>query len=118
MRVKINGKEVKLKFGVKFCRSMDEVYKVDYNGLEFGMGVNLGFMNLDQRNPVGLANVIKAATDHEGFTNDEVDNAIDDYAEANDGLEQLFKDVSDAMGKSPTVKATVDHFQKNAKVKE
>jgi len=116
MNIKINGKDIKLKFGVKFCRVLDEMYKVDYQGLEFGMGVNMAHMSLAQYNPTALSNVIKAASAHKEFSQDEVDDAIDTYAEENDGLGKLFKDITDEMGKSPTVKATIEHFKKTAVV--
>ena len=81
MQLKIGSKDVKLKFGMKFCRELDKVYRVDYQGLEFGMGVNLAFMNLNQSNPVALAEVVKAATAHEGYSTDDIDDAIERYAE-------------------------------------
>ncbi|MEN2467941.1 tail assembly chaperone [Ornithinibacillus sp. JPR2-1] len=116
MNFKINGKDVKLKFGLKFCRSLDEVYKVDYQGLEFGMGVSFAFMNLEQRNPVAISEVIKAASAHVGFTSDEIDEAVEQYAEDNDGLEKLFKNLLDEMGKSQVVASTIKHFRENAKI--
>ncbi|MBC5637853.1 tail assembly chaperone [Ornithinibacillus sp. BX22] len=116
MNFKINNKDVKLKFGLKFCRSLDEVYKVDYQGLEFGMGVNFAYMNLEQRNPVAIAEIIKAASAHVGFSSDEIDEAVEHYAEENDGLEKLFTNLIHEMGKSQVVASTIKHFQENAKV--
>ena len=115
MNFKIDGQDVKLKFGVRFCRELDKVYTVDYEGLEFGMGVNLAVMNLEQKNPVALANVIYAASAHKGFDSEDVDEAIEDYAEENGDLNKLFEKVKDELGKSSTVKATIEHFQANAK---
>ena len=118
MKLKINGEDTKLKFGLRFCREMDEIYKVDYEGLEFGMGVNMALMNLRQKNPVALSNVVKGATAHKEFTQDEVDEAIEIYGEDNGDLGKLFEQVIDELGKSSTVKATVEHFQANARVEE
>lgn len=111
MKFKIAGKETKLKFGLKFCRELDKVYRVDYEGLEFGMGVNLAFMNLNQGNPVGLAEVIKASSAHEGYTEEQIDNAIEDYAEKEGDLSKIFDQVLDEMGKSEVVKHTINQFK-------
>lgn len=115
MEFKINGKDVKLKFGVKFCRELDKSYEVEYEGIKFGMGVNLAAMGIDQYNPVAAAEVIKAATSHVGFTADEIDDAIDEYAENENGLGKLFNQLKDELGKSQVVADTIKHFQKTAK---
>ena len=114
MQLKIGSKDVKLKFGMKFCRELDKVYRVDYQGLEFGMGVNLAFMNLNQSNPVALAEVVKAATAHEGYSTDDIDDAIERYAEKEGDLSTLFSKVQEEMGKSETVKHTLESFKKAA----
>lgn len=116
MNFKIKGQEVKLKFGLKFCRSLDEVYKVDYQGLEFGMGVNMAFMGLQQHNPVAISEVIKAATSHVGFTTDEIDEAVEQYAEENNGLQKIIDNLLDELGKSQVVAMTIDHFKRSASV--
>lgn len=118
MEFKIADKEYQLKFGIKFIRELDKIYKVDYQGMKFGMGVNLAFMNLNQYNPTALAQVISAAVSHEQSPPKiyQVDNAIEDYALENDGLSTLFEDLLDELGKSPVAKDTLKVFKKNAKV--
>lgn len=118
MKFTIAGKEYDLKFGLKFIRELDKVYKVDYQGLEFGMGINLAFMNLNQYNPTALTEVIKAAVSHESSAPKErqIEEAIEDYADEHDGLEQLFEDVLEELGKSKVVKDTVKRFRENAQV--
>ena len=54
MEFVINGKERELKFGIGFIRKLDDVYKVDYNGIEFGMGLNMANIQLQQFNPTAL----------------------------------------------------------------
>lgn len=103
MEFEINGKERELKFGIGFIRKLDEVYKVDYNGIEFGMGLNMANIQLQQFNPTALSEVIQAAV--RGVTSQkQVDEALEDYAEENDGLGDLFEQVIEEMGKSAIVK--------------
>lgn len=118
MIFKINGKEYELKFGMKLARVLDQTYKIDYQGMEFGMGVNMALMNLKQMNPVAIQEVITAGLSH--LTSipkpQLIESAIENYAEENAGLEELFEELADEMGKSPTLKATIKNFKESAVV--
>lgn len=120
MEFNINGKKYTLKFGMKFAREMDKVFKVDQHGLEFGMGISMAFMNLSQSNPTVLTDIILAATAHEknALSVSDVDEALETYAEENDGFGKLFDDIQTALGKSPVAKDTVQKFQELAKESE
>ena len=110
MEFVINGKERELKFGIGFIRKLDDVYKVDYNGIEFGMGLNMANIQLQQFNPTALMEVIHAAV--RGVTSQkQVDEALEDYAEENDGLGDLFEQVIEEMGKSAIVKDSLKRVQ-------
>ena len=110
MEFVINGKERELKFGIGFIRKLDEVYKVDYNGIEFGMGLNMANIQLQQFNPTALSEVIQAAV--RGVTSQkQVDEALEDYAEENDGLGYLFEQVIEEMGKSAIVKDSLKRVE-------
>ena len=113
MQFKINGNNEKLKFGVKFCRIMDEKYNIDYEGFEFGMGVVNSLIGLDAKSPTILSDIIYAALKGE-YSQDDIDEAIDEYAEEN-GLNKLFKEVKSELGKSPTVKETAKLAENSAK---
>ena len=103
MEFVINGKERELKFGIGFIRKLDDVYKVDYNGIAFGMGLNMANIQLQQFNPTALSEVIQAAV--KGVTSQkQVDEALEEYADENDGLGDLFEQVIEEMGKSAIVK--------------
>jgi len=117
MEFKIGKKNYHLKFGVKCVRELDKIYKIDHEGLEFGMGVNLAFVQLRTKSISGLSNVIKAAISHvESAPNiDKVDAAVEAYAEENDGLNELFDELQEEMGKSPVMKGTLKDFQEKAK---
>jgi hypothetical protein len=110
MNFKIGSQDVKLKFGVKFCRLLDEKYKIDYQGMEFGMGVMYANMGLAQKNVTVLADVIRAGTKEE-HSQDSIDEAIEEYAEKEGGLKKLFEQVEVEMGKSPVVQETVKAFK-------
>lgn len=114
MEFTIKEKTYELKFGIAFIRQLDEKFKVNYQGMEFGMGIIQAMAGLQQYNPTTLADVLKAAATHSGKAPKQydVDEALDEYAEEHDGLEQLFEDIIEEMGKSKTVKATQDKLQK------
>lgn len=116
MEFKIGKKNYQLKFGLKCIRELDKVYKVDREGLQFGMGVNLAFMQLNTKSVSALSNVIKAAVSHvESAPNiEKVDVAVENFAEENEGLGKLFDQIIDEMGKSPVMKETVQDFQARA----
>ena len=110
MEFVINGKERELKFGIGFIRKLDEVYKVDYNGIEFGMGLNMANIQLQQFNPTALSEVIQAAV--RGVTSQkQVDEALENYAEENNGLGDLFEQVIEEMGKSAIVKDSLKRVE-------
>jgi len=114
MEFAINGKEKELKFGIGFIRNLDEIYKADVNGIQFGMGLNMAMVQLQQYNPSALSQVIRAATKG-NIRLETIDEAIEQYAEAEDGLEQLFEEVLAEVGKSPVTKATLKRMENLAK---
>lgn len=111
MQVKINNKEVKLKFGVKFVRELDKVAGLDVNGASFGMGLTKSVPALNTADPAVLADVIySAASTNKAFrpSQDDVDNFIDDY----DGdLEKLFDDVTKEMSAANAIKVALKNAQ-------
>ena len=111
MQVKINNKEVELKFGVKFVRELDKVAGLDVNGASFGMGLTKSIPALNTADPAVLADVIySAASTNKAFrpSQDDVDNFIDDY----DGdLEKLFDDVTKEMSAADAIKVALKNAQ-------
>ena len=114
MEFKINGKEQELKFGIGFIRKLDEVYTADMNGVKFGMGLSMAMIQLQQYNPSALSEVIRAASKG-NVRLISIDDAIEEYAEENDGLNQLFTDVLEAVGKSKITKDTLKRMENLAK---
>ncbi|MCS8595165.1 MULTISPECIES: tail assembly chaperone [Leuconostoc] len=111
MQVKINNKEVELKFGVKFVRELDKVAGLDVNGASFGMGLTKSIPALNTADPAVLSDVIySAASTNKAFrpSQDDVDNFIDDY----DGdLEKLFDDVIKEMSAANAIKVALKNAQ-------
>ncbi|MCT3053602.1 tail assembly chaperone [Leuconostoc mesenteroides] len=111
MQVKINNKEVELKFGVKFVRELDKVAGLDVNGASFGMGLTKSIPALNTADPAVLADVIySAASTNKAFrpSQDDVDDFIDDY----DGdLEKLFDDVTKEMSAANAIKVALKNVQ-------
>ncbi|MBC9701119.1 MAG: tail assembly chaperone [Leuconostoc sp.] len=111
MQVKINNKEVELKFGVKFVRELDKVAGLDVNGASFGMGLTKSIPALNTADPAVLADVIySAASTNKAFrpSQDDVDNFIDDY---NGDLEKLFDDVTKEMSAANAIKVALKNAQ-------
>jgi hypothetical protein len=117
MKFKINGAERQLEFGMKFINVLDKLYQVNYQGMQFGMGVNMAYMYLQQYNPSCIPNIIIAALSHEKnqVTTEEIEAAMVEFAIDNDGLEKLFDGLADELGKSPLLKATIKRFQQQAR---
>ena len=110
MRFKIKGEEVKLKLGIKFIRLLDEIYRIDYQGLDFGMGVMYAQIGLNQKSVPTLSDVIRCGLGND-FTQDEVDEAVENFAEE-DSLSKLFEQVEQALGKSKVVQETMEGLRK------
>lgn len=110
MIIEINGKERELVFGVGFVRKLDQIYRAEIEGIEFGVGMAVAQLHLTQRNPAALSDIIRCAL-VKGSTPQTVDTFVDEYAEEH-GLEGLFKELEDAMGKSSVVKGSVRNVNK------
>lgn len=112
MEFEINDKSYALKFNLGFVRAMDKVYNVQEMGLQMGVGVSFAYQMLSSYSINDLAVVIKHAIDG-NVTQKQLDEAIEAYAEENDGLESLFETIKNGLEKSPVTKATVANFKKN-----
>lgn len=113
MELEIKGKLRELKFGIGFIRKLDEVYTVEREGVQFGMGLAMANIQLQQYNPSALSEVIRCASTGNPSLRD-VDNAVEEYAEENDGLGGLFEEIIEELGKSVTVKDTMTRMSQLA----
>lgn len=115
MEIEIKGKDTELKFNFRFIRKMDAIYRIEQDGLEMSMGVSMAYNALNMYSVNDLVNVIHASS-VEKVSRKDVEESIESYAEENDGLEGLFDEVQDELGKSPLTKATIQRFKKLGQV--
>lgn len=104
MIVEISGKERQLVFGVGFVRRLDELYRAEVEGIQFGVGLTIAQLHLTQRNPAALADLIRCAIPKVTSAR-AVDTYVDEYAEEYGELEPLFEELEQALGKSSVVKS-------------
>lgn len=119
MNLLISGKEYTLNFGLRFIKEMDETYKVDANGMAFGMGIESTVSYMAMENPTVLYEIIKAGTAHlkSKPSNDDIESFLMEHAEK-DTLEKLFKDIQEAMESAPFLKHKIKRFKEQATVEE
>lgn len=119
MKFTIAGKEYPIVAGMDFINQMDKHYVMeDGKGIKFGLGINLGYTYILQKNPTVLQNFFMSALHHrkDKPTAAEIEKAITKYAEENGGLGSLFDEVGKLLEKSPLTADTVKHFKKTAKI--
>lgn len=106
MQFKVQNKEQELRFGVGFVRRLDKKYFTAREGIEFGIGLHLTYPMLAARNITILSDIIRCALP--GTVSElSVDNAIDKYADENDGLGTLFDEVIEGLKTSNSLKDTI-----------
>lgn len=117
MEITIKNKDYQLEFGLKFIRKMDEVYTINADGAEFGMGVESAMTYIATENPTVLYEIIKAGTSHYKSkpSNDDIEKTLEDYA-IKGKLSELFTTVLKAMEDAPFLKQKIQNFKKQAKV--
>ncbi|SDB96324.1 tail assembly chaperone [Shouchella lonarensis] len=119
MKFKIADKDYEIVAGMSFINQMDKYYAVeDQKGIKFGLGINLGYSYIIQKNPTVLQNFFMSALHHrkDKPSPSEIEQAIVDYAEENNGLDGLFEEVGKLLETSPLTADTVKHFKKTAKI--
>ena len=109
MKLTIAGKERELKFGIGFVRKLDEIYYMDQSGIKFGAGLNLAIPQLSLESPTVLANVIRAAVKG-NVSQQQVDEALEDYADEHDGLDGLFEFVDAGLKTSSITKGSYNRL--------
>lgn len=110
--ITIEGKDYTLTYGFEFIRELDKRYAVSDGGVSFGFGVQHAVVDLQQKNPVILLDIIQAATITERQKPSV--KGIEAYviAEAeNDKLDSLFDDFLSELRTQPLTKATVKRVE-------
>lgn len=90
MKITIDNKNYELKFGIKFINSLDHLFGLTEQGLEFGMGTLPAVTALQSYDPAALAKIIACAS-VDNLSVDMVSDYIENLNE--DELEKLFSEV-------------------------
>ena len=90
--ITIEKKDYTLTFGFDFIRELDKRYSISDGGVSFGFGVQHAVVDLQQKNPVILLDLIQAAT-------------------ITERLDSLFDDFLSELRTQPLTKATVKRVE-------
>ncbi|WP_461241131.1 tail assembly chaperone [Paucilactobacillus sp. N302-9] len=112
MQLEFNGKVYTEKFGIKFLRELNKKYKVEQDGMEFGVGLQGLLVELFANNVVSLIDALSLAnqTEKVKFTQDQLIDAIEN---GEIDVEKLYDEVLSALKESNMTKMTVKNFEKN-----
>lgn len=111
MELDVKGKTREVNFNkVGFIRKLDSIYKAESDGVEFGFGLMFADIYLKQYSVPHLSNVIRCGI-KEAVRVEDVDEAIEAYAEEHGTLDGLFEQVIDELGKSPIATATLKKLE-------
>jgi len=111
----VKGESREIRFDkIGFIRRLDEIYKAEKSGIDFGFGIMLANVYLEQFSIPALANVIKCGLFKEkGVSLQHVDEAIETISDEGN-LEELFVLVDEALGKSQLVAVTLKKMAEKA----
>ncbi|MEK4984699.1 MAG: tail assembly chaperone [Streptococcus thermophilus] len=110
--ITIEGKDYTLTYGFEFIRELDKRYAVSDGSVSFGFGVQHAVVDLQQKNPVILLDIIQAATitERQKPSVKGIEAYVIEEAE-NDRLDSLFDDFLSELRTQPLTKATVKRVE-------
>lgn len=117
MKLVICGTTYELKFGISFINAIDNMYKQNVHGVEFGLGIELLNTQLEMGRPTALFNAIKAGTSHLDSkpSNHDVESYLEGLALSDgDDYENLFDGLKESMEQAPFLKRALNQMKKNA----
>lgn len=114
MKITIKGAEHKLNFGIHFLREMDKKYFSDDSGIRYGLGAQMAFFKLENKDTVMLFDVLKVALAKDFTLTDE---AFDDFYDAlsEEEIDQLFEDLVKNLEQQPATSRPINNFKKAMK---
>lgn len=110
MFINHNGKELEMKFGLKFLNTIDRKLGLEINQASLGNGVNMLVPNLENGNVVTIAHVIEAATSHHKkhpSKDFEIEAVLNEIAE-DKGLLTFGEEIVEELGKQPMTRGLVE----------
>ena len=110
--ITIDNKDYTLIYGFDFIRELDKRYSVSDGGVSFGFGVQHAVVDLQQKNPVILLDLIQAATitEHQKPSVKGIEAYVIEEAEK-DQLDSLFDDFLAELRSQPLMKATIQRVE-------
>ena len=109
--ITIENKDYTLTYGFDFIRELDKRYSVSDGGVSFGFGVQHAVVDLQQKNPVILLDLIQATiTERQKPSVKGIEAYVVEEAEK-DQLDSLFDDFLSALRTQPLTKATVQRVE-------
>lgn len=100
MVIEIDGKDIELKFGLKFIHELDKEYFIVREGMKYGTGVQYIFSNLLMRNPLILADIIVNASNVSK-------SKAEKFVEECEDIEALFDDFLERLETAPMTKLQI-----------
>ena len=117
MDIEINGKGYTLNFGMAFIRKMDDRHYVDKNGVQFGVGVTIAAVQLQDMNPTILQDIVECGlhdVKKDKPSSADIEKAIIGMVEEK-GLEKTCNDFLGTLEKQPLLADKLKNFKKEAK---
>lgn len=123
MFLTVKGKEREFRFDkIGFIRRLDNIYKAEKEGVEFGFGLVFADVHLESFSVPQLSQILKCASVDKNVSVSDIDEAIEQMVEEDeDALERLFEGVQEEMGKSGVIKAVrkkMDELEEKGKAKK
>lgn len=116
MQLKINGKDVEFKFGIRFLRELDKHYYMEKNDIKFGLGLDLSLTQILAGYPEYLATYLYCA--NKAMKVKVTQDDIDEYLESLDDLEPIFDEVIKELSEGNATKSKVTAAQAALKQNE
>lgn len=102
MIIDVNGKDLELKFNLKFMRKLNENYKKESERVGINIGINLLYAALKVYDPMAVEDTIRYAKANNDVTNKEIEEWLNEA-----DIEKLCDDFLKELETAPTTKGAV-----------
>lgn len=102
MIIDVNGKDLELKFNLKFMKKLNENYKKESERAGINIGINLLYAALRVYDPMAVVDTVRYAKVNNDVTNKEIEEWLDEA-----DIEKLCDDFLKALETAPTTKGAV-----------
>lgn len=104
MQIKLGNRDYEVVIGLAALNYLDQIYPIQVNGFEIGLGLNKFYLDLKLKNITAIAKFIKAGTitEPQKPSNAEIEEFIGSMTEKQ--LNDFFKEIDEELGKFPVTK--------------